>query len=194
MERAIVDLESPILAGKFSKDRWLVARDKKCKGTQPRWIVGKLVNEVITRGAQNQVVKSHQELSIIHLKNSFTIELRGVEGSTIVSEESPVGASAANSVIEKSVWETQNLVRSLDAYAKWVYSTTCDPGSATDFAGAHLDWTSGASSTQPRRWFQSPWELFESPAVRTHRFLCPDNKVQARPRLGTATWAPGLRR
>ena len=35
-----------------------------------------------------------------------------------------------NAVIEKSVWETQNVVRSLDAYAEWVYSTTSDPGSA----------------------------------------------------------------
>ena len=48
-----------------------------------------------------------------------------------MSEESPLGASAASAMIEKSVWEMQNVVRSLD----WVYSTTPDPGSAI------LTWT-----------------------------------------------------
>ena len=54
---------------------------------------------------------SDQKLLINDVKNSLTIELRGVEGSTIVSEESPVGASAANAVFQMSVWETQNVVR-----------------------------------------------------------------------------------
>ena len=47
-----------------------------------------------------------------------------------MSEESPVGASVASVMIEKSVWEMQNVVSSLDAYVEWVYSTTSDPGSA----------------------------------------------------------------
>ena len=45
-----------------------VGRNKKCKGTQHRWIVGKLVNEVTTGGAITQVVKSDQELSITDVK------------------------------------------------------------------------------------------------------------------------------
>ena len=46
-----------------------------------------------------------------------------------------VSASVANAAIEKNVWEMQHVVRSLDAYIEWVYSTTSDPD------GAILAWT-----------------------------------------------------
>ena len=88
------------------------------------------MNEVIRSGAQTQVVKSDQELSIIDVKNFLTIELRGVEGSTAVSEEPPLGAGVANAMFEKSVCETQNVARSLDAHVERVYSTASDLGSA----------------------------------------------------------------
>ena len=52
-------------------------------------------------------------------------ELRSVEGTTIVSEVPLVGA---NAMIEKSVWETQNTVRTIVAYIEWVYGTASDPG------------------------------------------------------------------
>ena len=45
-------------------------------------------------------------------------------------EESPVGASAANAVIERSVWEMQSTTRALVAYAEWVHGTMYAPGSA----------------------------------------------------------------
>ena len=75
---------------------------KKCKHVLN--IDGSLAREA-------EVVESDQKLLINDVKNSLTIELRGVEGSTIVTEESSVGASAANAVIQMSVWETQNVVR-----------------------------------------------------------------------------------
>ena len=43
------------------------------------------------------------------------------EGSAVVSKESPVDA---HGVIDKSAWDTQHFVRSLDACVQWVYSTT----------------------------------------------------------------------
>ena len=52
MGREAEDRASPILVGKFSKDRWLVTHPVPCKGTQHRWIVGKLVNDVIMGGVQ----------------------------------------------------------------------------------------------------------------------------------------------
>ena len=33
---------------RFSKDRWVIARDKECEGAQRSINVGKLVNEMIT--------------------------------------------------------------------------------------------------------------------------------------------------
>ena len=57
------------------------------------------------------------------MKISVTIELHGIEWSTIVSKESPVDAGAANAMIEKSVWLTQHVVRFLDTYVEWVHRT-----------------------------------------------------------------------
>ena len=44
-------------------------------------------------------VRLDQEVSIVDLKNSLMGELRGDEGLTVMPEESPVGASAANAMI-----------------------------------------------------------------------------------------------
>ena len=130
MERATGDREQPILVHRFSKDRRLVAWNKKCEDTQHRWIVDKLVNEVITSCVQGLVVKFNQEAPIVDMKSTLMGELRSVERSTSVSAESPVGVSAANAMIEKSVWEMQNVMRSLDAYIEWVCGTASDPGNA----------------------------------------------------------------
>ena len=115
MDRKTEDRASPILVGKFSKDRWLITHPVPCEGTQHRWIIGKLVNDVIMSGVQTLVVKSDQEAS-----NALMRELRGVEGLTVMPEESPVGTIAANAVIERSVWEMQSTTRALVAYAEWV--------------------------------------------------------------------------
>ena len=57
MVREVEDRASPILVGKFSKDRWLLTHPVPCKGTQHRWIVGKLVNDVNMSGVQTMVIK-----------------------------------------------------------------------------------------------------------------------------------------
>ena len=41
-----------------------------------------------------------------------------------------MGASAANAVVERSVWDMQSTARSLMAYAEGVQNTTFEPGSA----------------------------------------------------------------
>ena len=69
-----------------------VARDKECKDVQRRWIVGKLVNEVITSDVQAPVedsdpeVEFDQEASIAGMKNCLTGEVRNVGGSSNVSK------------------------------------------------------------------------------------------------------------
>ena len=92
-----------------------------------RW---KLVSDVIMSGVQSLVVKSDQEVSIAGVKNSLMRELRCVERLAVQPEESHVGGTAANAVIEKSMWEMQSTTRTLVAYAEWVQQTTCVPGSA----------------------------------------------------------------
>ena len=100
------------------------------EGTQHRWIFGKLVNEG-SRVVCKPGGEVRSEASIVDVKSSLMGELRGVEWSSIVLEESLEGA--VDAVIEKK--ETQHGVRSLDAYAECVYSATSDPGSAI------LTWT-----------------------------------------------------
>ena len=116
----------------FSKHRWLVARSMKC---EYRWIAGNFVNEVITSDVQALVVKVDHKVSIVEVKSSLMGEWHSVGGSISVPEELLVSASAANAAIEKSVWEVQNVARSLDEYVESVYSTTSDPD------GALVAWT-----------------------------------------------------
>ena len=130
MGRETEDRVSPILVGNFSKDRWLITHFVPFKGTQHRWIIGKLVNDVIMCGVQTLVVKPDQEASIVDVKNALMRELRGVEGLTVMPEESPVGASAANALMERSVWEMQSTTTAVVAHAEWVHGTVFEPGSA----------------------------------------------------------------
>ena len=78
MGRAAEDRES--LMCRFSKDRWLIARDKECEDAQHRWIFGEVVNETITSDVQTLVAEFDQEVSIDDMKNTPTAELRSVEG------------------------------------------------------------------------------------------------------------------
>ena len=88
------------------------------------------MNDVIMSDVQTLVVKFDQEASIVDVKNALMRDLPGVEGLTVMPEESPVGASAASAVIEKIVCEMQSTTRALDAYAEWVHGTVSEPGSA----------------------------------------------------------------
>ena len=81
-------------------------------------------------GVQTLILKSDQEVSIVDVKNSLMKESRGVEGLIVMPEESLVGASAANALIERSVWEMQSTTRAIVAYAAWVHEAVFEPGSA----------------------------------------------------------------
>ena len=116
--------------GQILEDRRLITHPVPCKGTQHRWIVGMLGNDVIMSGVQTLVVESDQEVSIVDVKNSLMREWRGVKGLTVIPWESPVGASGANAVIGRSVWEMQSITRAIVAYAEWVHNTVFEPGSA----------------------------------------------------------------
>ena len=139
MGRATEDRESWMYG--FSKGRWLIARDKECENAQRCVNVDELVNEMITSNVQalmvvsDQEVRFDQEASITVVKNTLTGELRSVGGSSSVSKESPMSASAANASIEKSVREMQITVRTIVAYIVEVYGTSSDPG------GASSTWT-----------------------------------------------------
>ena len=119
MGREAEDGASPILAGKFSKDRWLVSQPEPCKSTEHRCIVGKLVNDVTMSGVQTLVIKFDQEASVMDVKNSLMRKLRSTEGFKVMPEESQACASAANVLVERSVWEMWSTARSLTANAEW---------------------------------------------------------------------------
>ena len=90
----------------FSKGQWLIARDEECENAQRCVKVDKLVNETIASNVQalvvvksDQEVKFDQETSTADVKNTLTGELRSVGGSSNVSKESPMSASASNALI-----------------------------------------------------------------------------------------------
>ena len=112
----------------FSKGQWLIVRDKERENVQRCVNVDKLVNETITSIVQGlmdavsyQEVKFDQEASITDVKNTLTGELRSAGGSSNVSKESPMSASIANALIEKSVREMQST-------SSMVHGTKWDPG------------------------------------------------------------------
>ena len=74
-------------------------------------------------------MKVDPEVSIVDVKSSRMSELRGVEGSTSVSEKPLASATAANAAIEKR-WVMQHVVRSLHAHIESLFCTKSDPGSA----------------------------------------------------------------
>ena len=76
MDRETEDRASPILLDKFSKDLLSDHTPVPSKDTQHRWIIGKLVNDVIMSGVQNLAMKSDQETSIVDVKNALMTELR----------------------------------------------------------------------------------------------------------------------
>ena len=123
MGREAEDRASPMLVGRFSKDRWLITHTcavqrysasldhwKTCERRDHEW------------RAQTLMVRSDQEVSIVDVKNSLMKELRGVEGLIVMPEES--------ALIERSVWEMQSTTRAIVAYAEWVHEIVFEPGSA----------------------------------------------------------------
>ena len=116
MGRQMEDRPSPILVGKFSKDRWLITYPVPCKGTQHRLTVGKLVNDVIMSGVQTG--GDIRPGAIVDVRNTLKREVRDVQGSTVIPEDSPVRASAANAVIER-----------LNEWSKLVLFIACQQGS-----------------------------------------------------------------
>ena len=81
-------------------------------------------------GVQTMVIKPDQEASSLGVESALVRELRHIEGFEVMPEESQVGASAANAVVVRSVWDMQSTARSLMAYAEGVQNTTFEPGSA----------------------------------------------------------------
>ena len=130
---------------RFSEGRWLIAREEECENGQRYFNVGKLVNEMITSDMQAlKEVKFDQETLNTDVKNTLAGglrnvgrqgkscgESRSVERSNNVSKESPMSASTANALIEKSVREMQSTVRTIVAYIEEVHGTTFESGSAS---------------------------------------------------------------
>ena len=64
------------------------------------------------------------------VKNALAMKSSSIEVSIVMPVESQVCASAADAVVERSVWDMQS-TRSLIAYAEWVHNTTFEPSIVT---------------------------------------------------------------
>ena len=98
-------------------------------------------------------------------------ELRGIQGVKVMPVESPVGASAANVVMERCVWEMQSTTRSLVAYAEWVHNTTYESGSVilarvAEFSG-QVVWRFQRSFSDGK----TAYERWKQKATAKRRFL-----------------------
>ena len=122
-------------------------------------------------------------------------ELRGVQGVKVMPVESPLGASAANVVIERCVWDMQSTTRSLVAYAEWVHNTMYEPGSVilawvAEFSGqgvSRFQRSFSDGKTAYERWKQKSYRKEHLPVGELVMYMPmekPKDKGEIRNRVG----------
>ncbi len=103
----------PILVHKFGPDRWLSSHVVKKKGPDP-WAVAIAAHDLALSGLQKLVYKSDGEPSIKALKAAVVRKLRESSGAVDVQfEESGVGESQGNAMVERAIWEVESMARTL---------------------------------------------------------------------------------
>ena len=103
----------PILVHKFYKDRWVTSHVVEHKGAD-EWATKVAAQDILLSGLKDFVYKSDGERSIVALKHEVVRKLRRDVGPIGVQfEESGVGESQGNAVVERAIWEIESMTRTL---------------------------------------------------------------------------------
>ena len=103
----------PILVHKFCKDRWVTSHVVEHKGAD-EWATKVAAQDILLSGLKDFVYKSDGERSIVALKHEVVRKLRRDVGPIGVQfEESGVGESQGNAVVERAIWEIESMTRTL---------------------------------------------------------------------------------
>ena len=103
----------PILVHKFFPDRWVTSHVVRKKGVDD-WAVKVAAQDLEASGSPHFIYKSDGEPSIRALKAAAVRKLRETSGEVVVKmEESGVGESAQNAIVERAIWEVESMARVL---------------------------------------------------------------------------------
>lgn len=103
----------PILVLKSGRDRWVSSEVYPAKGTQHEWCANRLAAELAMVPWDRFTLKSDQEPAIMMLKAAAAKIVQSATGKAIVMEDSPVGESQSNGLVEGAVKEVKGIIRSL---------------------------------------------------------------------------------
>ena len=100
---------TPVLILKHSKSKAIFSHPVTCKGTMCEWVISRVVKDIESVGIRKVILKSDQEPAIIALKTAI-ISLREHE---TIPENSPVGESKANGMVENAIRQVFAQIRTL---------------------------------------------------------------------------------
>ena len=101
----------PILVHKFYSDRWVTSHVVPRKGID-EWAMKASAFDLEASGLQEFIYKSDGESAMVALKGATVRALRERAGD-VKMEESGVGESAQNGVVERAIWEVEPMTRTL---------------------------------------------------------------------------------
>jgi len=103
----------PIIVHKFAKDRWLTSHVVQKKGVND-WAVNIAAHDIKLSGLQKFIYKSDGEPAIKAYKEAVIKKLREQAGNVEAQiEESGVGESQGNAMVERAIWEVESMARTL---------------------------------------------------------------------------------
>ena len=95
----------PILVHKFYKDSWATSHVVEHKGAD-QWAAKVATHDILLSGLTEFVYKSDGKRSIVTLTNAVARRLRRDAGWIVQFEESGVGESQGNAVVERAIWRS----------------------------------------------------------------------------------------
>ena len=117
----------PIIVHRNHLDRHISACPVLRKGAE-KHAVEHCAEELQLSGLGHFIYKSDGEPAILSLKQASVEKLRAVAGASIQVEfeESGVGESAGNAIVERAIWEVERLSRTLLFFAEDLHQTKTD--------------------------------------------------------------------
>ena len=114
----------PIIVHKFYQDRWVTAHVVRAKGADEQAVKAG-AEDLEQSGLQRFIYKSDGERAIVAYKAAVSRKLREKVGDIrIQPEESGVGESQSNAVVERAIWDIESMARTLVHAAKELHG--CD--------------------------------------------------------------------
>ena len=102
----------PILAVRDHASRTTFSHVVPCKGTSHVYPTAQAVTDIEHLGHSSLVLKSDQEPAILDLRSDIIARCKE-KGISVIPENSPIGESQSNGVIERAIQDIEGMIRTL---------------------------------------------------------------------------------